>query len=264
MKLFLRGRGVGMIVYRLCLWVGILLLSSTSILAIEFPRPVGAVNDYAGVLSAETRTYLERLAREVWDKTGTAIVVAVMPTIGDSEVNDYVNRLYSAWGIGRKGEDKGVLIFVAVKERKMRIETGYGVEGILPDGLVGEIRDKYMIPYLRQGDYDRGLSQGMEAIAAIVMREAGGTLTGKSPVKPGVKKGHRDGVDLFGLIVFLLLALFFFGTRAGRSVLPWIILGSMMGGHRGGYSGGSFGGFGGGFGGFGGGMSGGGGAGGSF
>jgi len=104
---------------------------------------------------------MENLSREVWAKTRTAIVVAIMPTIEDNEINDYVNRLYSAWGIGEKGKDRGVLIFVTVKERRMRIETGYGVEGILPDGLVGEIRDRYMIPYLKEGDYDTGLWKGM-------------------------------------------------------------------------------------------------------
>ena len=69
------------------------------------------------------------------------MVVVTMPDVGGAEYNDYANRLYSAWGIGKKGEDKGVLIFVTIKERKMRIETGYGVEGILPDGLAGEVRD---------------------------------------------------------------------------------------------------------------------------
>ena len=67
-------------------------------------------------------------------------------------------------GIGKKGEDKGVLIFVAVKERKFRIETGYGVEEVLPDGLVGEIRDRYAIPFLRKGDYGRGLLKTVSAI----------------------------------------------------------------------------------------------------
>jgi len=132
-----------------------------------FPRPQGAVNDFAGVLSPAVRTRMENLSREVWAKTRTAIVVAIMPTIEDNEINDYVNRLYSAWGIGEKGKDRGVLIFVTVKERRMRIETGYGVEGILPDGLVGEIRDRYMIPYLKEGDYEYGVMEGDGAIATI-------------------------------------------------------------------------------------------------
>ena len=78
-------------------------------------------------------------------------------TIGENEeYNLYANGLYKAWGIGKKGEDKGVLIFLTVKERKIRIETGYGVEGILPDGLVGEILDKYVVPFLKEGNYGKG------------------------------------------------------------------------------------------------------------
>ncbi len=111
-----------------------------------FPKPTGAVNDFAGVISAEYKSRMETLAGEVLEKTGTAIVVATVETIGDNDPSDYANRLYQAWGIGKKGEDKGVLIFLAAKERQVRIETGYGVEGIIPDGLAGEILDRYRDP----------------------------------------------------------------------------------------------------------------------
>ena len=239
----------------------------------NIPRPTGAVNDFAGVISAEDRDRMERLSREVLEKTGTAIVVATIATIGDNEFNGYVNRLYSAWGIGRKGEDKGVLIVLALKERKIRIETGYGVEGILPDGLVGEIRDRSVIPRLRTGDYGRGLLEGHAAIAAVVARNAGVTLDGKPASAPA--RTRRDGGEvnaIFGLIALLVLA-FLLGTRPGREMLSMILLGLMSGGggSGGGYGGGygdhdgGFGDFGGGgFGGFGGGSSGGGGAGGDF
>ena len=121
-----------------------------------FPKPAGSVNDFAGVIPAQYAGPMENLAREVLDKTGTSVVVATVETIGDNDPNDYANRLYQAWGIGKKGEDKGVLIFLAVKERRVRIETGYGVEGILPDGLAGEILDRYAIPHFRDGDYGKG------------------------------------------------------------------------------------------------------------
>ncbi|MCX7982380.1 MAG: TPM domain-containing protein [Syntrophales bacterium] len=231
----------------------------------KFPRPIGAVNDFAGVLSPDTKVRLEGLAREVWNKTGTALVVVIMPTIGEHEINDYVNRLYSAWGIGKKGEDKGVLIFVTVKERKMRIETGYGVEGILPDGRVGEIRDRYVIPHLRENNYDAGITQGMEAIAAIVAKEAGVSLSGRIKEHPRVGKNKEgEGFNLVGLLFIMLMFIFFLGTRTGRRLLPWLLLFTLTNGRRGGGYSGGFGGFSGGFGGFGGGMSGGGGAGGSF
>lgn len=236
----------------------------------NFPRPTGAVNDFANVISAEYRDRMERLSREVLEKTGTAIVVATFATVGDNEFNGYVNRLYSAWGIGRKGEDKGVLIVLAMKERKIRIETGYGVEGILPDGLAGEIRDRSVIPRLRTGDYGRGLFEGVSAIAGIAAKNAGVTLTGQPARAPSRNRpGGGEAELILGLIALLVLASLL-GTRQGREMLYMILLGLLSGSGRGGSGGfgsdgGGFGGFGGGgFGGFGGGSSGGGGAGGDF
>lgn len=232
----------------------------------KFPKPVGAVNDFAGVIPPEYKNRMESLAGEVLEKTGTAIVVATVQSLGDNEVNDYVNRLYKAWGIGKKGEDKGVLIFLALKERKFRIETGYGVEGILPDGLVGEIRDKYAIPYLKQSDYGKGLSNAMTAVALIVAKDANVSLTGGTPVSQPREQKIKRGNSLLPLILLILILVPLFGTRQGRQMLPWLLLLLFSGsGRGGGYGGGGFGSFGGGsFGGFGGGESGGGGASGDF
>jgi uncharacterized protein len=233
----------------------------------KFPKSVGAVNDFAGVIPPDYKNRMEGLAREVLEKTGTAIVVATVQTLGDNELNDYVNSLYKAWGIGKKGEDKGVLIFLALKERKFRIETGYGVEGILPDGLVGEIRDKYVIPYLKQGDYGKGLSNAMTAVAYIVAKDANVSLTGGAPVSRPREKKVNQGIGILPLIILLLILIPLLGTRQGRQMLPWLLLLLFSGsGRGGGYGGGGgFGSFGGGgFGGFGGGESGGGGASGDF
>ncbi len=225
-----------------------------------FPKPAGAVNDFARVISAQDAGPMENLAREVLEKTGTAIVVATVETIGDNDPADYANRLYQAWGIGKKGEDKGVLIFIAVKERRVRIETGYGVEGILPDGLAGEILDRYAVPRFRAGDYGKGLAETMAAVSAVVAKAAGVTLTGAQPPQRSPARAER-GVGVGQILLLILAAGFLLGTRQGRAMLPWLLLLLMSGG--GGRRGGDgFGGFGGGgFGGFGGGSSGGGGAG---
>jgi uncharacterized protein len=224
----------------------------------SFPSPSGAVNDFAGVIRPEYAEKMEGLAREVLDKTGTSVVVATVETIGDNDASDYANRLYQTWGIGKKGEDKGILIFLALKERKVRIETGYGVEGILPDGLVGEILDGTVIPYLKKSDYNRGLSNALAAVSIVVAKDAHVTLTGIPPVnRPGPKTAERR-IGVFPLILLLALIMVLLGTSRGRAALPYIFL-MLMGGGRGGGGFGSFGG--GGFGGFGGGMSGGGGAG---
>jgi uncharacterized protein len=238
----------------------LLFLSAISAAAAEsFPKPIGAVNDFAGVISTQHKSGMETLAREVLEKTGTAIVVATVETIGDSTPSDYANRLYQAWGIGKKGEDKGVLIFLAVKERKVRIETGYGVEGILPDGLAGEILDRYAIPRFKEGDYGRGFAETMAAVSFIVAKAAGVTLTGVVPPEHRPVRTER-GLGIFQLLLLIAAAFFLLGTPQGRAMLPWL-LALMMSGGGGRRDGGGFGGFGGGgFGGFGGGSSGGGGA----
>jgi len=223
-----------------------------------FPKPTGAINDFAGVIPEEYRAQMENIAREIFDSTGTALVVATVPSLGDEEPNDYANRLYQAWGIGKKGEDKGVLIFLTVKERRVRIETGYGVEGIMPDGLTGEILDRYAVPNFRAGEYGKGLYETFSAIATIVAKDAGVTIGAGGSNNPALKQTKRQKKT--GLLQYLLLIVaagFFLGTRQGRAMLPWILLLLMNsgGGRRGGG-----GGFGGGFGGFGGGMSGGGGS----
>ena len=209
---------------------------------------------------------MEGLAQEVLEKTGTAIVVATVESIGDNDLNDYVNRLYKAWGIGKKGEDKGVLIFLTLKERKFRIETGYGVEGILPDGLVGEIRDRYAIPYLRKGDFGQGLSNTVTAVASVVAKAANVSITGGVSVAQPEERKVRERGSVWPMIIILLILFSLLGTRQGRDLLPWLLLMAISG--RGGSDGGGGGGFGsfggGGFGGFGGGESGGGGASGDF
>lgn len=235
-------------------WTGLAAAAS------PFPAPKGAVNDFAGVLSEQEAVLMEALAREVLEKTGTSVVVATLETIGGDDPNDYANRLYQAWGIGKKGEDKGVLIFFAVKERRVRIETGYGVEGILPDGLAGEILDRYGIPLFQKGQYGPGLTQVMAAVSSVVADAAGVTLTGVPRPERRPVRNERP-LSLFQLILVGAAVLFLLGTRRGRAMLPWILL-LMMSGSGGRRGGGGFGGFGGGgFGGFGGGSSGGGGAG---
>lgn len=225
----------------------------------QFPRPQGAVNDFAGVLSQESRRSMEILSREVLSKTGVSIVVATMKDIGGADAAEYANRLYEAWGIGKKGEDKGVLIFLALKERRIRIETGYGVEGILPDGKVGEILDQYVVPFLRKGDYGKGLPNAVIAVSTVIASNAGVSLSENAPSSSPPERRKKRPLNLFSLIAFFIVLVLLLGTRSGRRMLPYILLAVMMGG--GGRGGGGFGGFSGGFGGFGGGMSGGGGAG---
>lgn len=245
----------------------IFFFSGSSISAeISFPEPRGLVNDFADVIPQPEEQEILAVTSELMEKTGIPIVVVTMPDVGGEEYNDYANQLYEAWGIGKKGEDKGVLIFVTIKERKMRIETGYGVEGILPDGLAGEIRDSYMLPYLKQDRFGEGILNGTMAVAMIIAKASGVELTGYTQVnRPQTRINSR-----FYLLPIIIIILFLIMGGRGRGGL-WLLLPLLMGssGYRGSnrYRNSGFGGFGGGgggFGGFGGGMSGGGGAGGGF
>jgi len=233
--------------------------------AVNFPPPQGAVNDFAKVIPADARGRMESLAREVLQKTGAALVVATFSTTGGQDIESFANELYSAWGIGQKGQDKGVLFLIALKERRFRIETGYGVEGVLPDGLLGRIRDQYILPYFKQGQYGAGFENGLAAVSAVLAKDAGVKLTGAPQAKAAKSKGgSASGIIspvMLLFIIFLILARLRSIRRRG-GVLPWLVAGSMMGGR--GHSSGGFGGFSGGFGGFGGGSSGGGGVSGSF
>ncbi|WP_175476420.1 TPM domain-containing protein [Syntrophus gentianae] len=230
----------------------------------SFPSPRGAVNDFAGVISGEDAARMEALSREVLEKTGASVVVATFPSIGDADLNDYANRLYSFWGIGKKGEDRGVLIVLALQERKIRIETGYGVEGVLPDGRVGEILDQKVLPLLKKGEYSLGLVGAVTAVSVVLAGEAGVTLSGRPEAKPPASRQGGQRIGGSGLLILLLLILpLLLGTRRGREMLPLILMMLFSGSGRRGSGGGDFdgfGGFGGGFGGFGGGSSGGGGA----
>ena len=192
------------------------------------------------------------------DKTGTALVVATVTTLEGNDPADYANRLYEQWGIGRAGEDRGVLLLLVIEERRVRIETGYGVEGILPDGRVGELLDRFVVPLLAQGQYGPGLRNGMAAVAQVVADDAGVTLGDGYRPRTVSRRGSRQrGLGMLPLLVLLALAGVFSRGRGG--MLPFVLLMLGMGAGRG--RPGGFDGFGGGFGGFGGGLSGGGGAG---
>lgn len=239
--------------------VAALLCAGLALAASLPPRPQGAVADLAGVIAPEEEARMEELAGELWAKARAAVVVATLPDIGGENIDNYASRLYEAWGIGERGSDRGVLILLALAERRIRIEVGYGLEGLLPDGRVGQIIDEEALGALREGDYGRGLHQAQAACARIIAREAGVALSGQhlppQRDKPGLSQVGFVAVFLLSLVVYVLILRY---HRTRRSFW-W---GGPFGGFGGGLGGGGFGGggFSGGFGGFGGGMSGGGGA----
>ncbi len=235
---------------------------------LKIPSPQGLVSDFAGVIDPPTREQLTRLLQELKDKTGAEIAIVTVETTQPLTAFDYAIKIAEAWKPGAKGKDNGVVFLVATKDRKMFIATGYGVEGILPDGKVGEIRDEYVVPYFKQRDYAHGILAGTQVMADLIAAEYGVRLTEGQFLRVHTRTG-AEAPPTWMLLVFALIALglvvaAFTGTRHSRY--------TRFGGARydgggfggSGFGGGGFGGSGGGFGGFGGGGFGGGGAGGDW
>lgn len=137
------------------------------------PPPERWVYDGADLLSAAEEAELAHRIDELKARTTVEVGVAVIPSVAPLTPKEYATALFERWGVGEKGKDNGVLILVAVAERRVEIETGYGVEGVLPDGRVGRILDQAVVPRLREGRYGEGLLAVVEAISAA-LEEAGG------------------------------------------------------------------------------------------
>ena len=134
----------------------------------DFPKPSGPINDFANVLDDATERELLALVTAVEVQTTAEIAVATVPSLNGLSVEEYGNKLFAEWGIGQKGKDNGVLVLVAPSERKIRIEVGYGLEPILPDGLAGAIIRDQFIPSFRKSDFQSGVLDGVRRIAATI------------------------------------------------------------------------------------------------
>ncbi len=212
--------------------------------------PTGFINDFAGVLSPPAKGALETFSTELKQKTGAEVAVAIVPSLGDETIETYTNMLAEQWGVGDE-EDRGVLILLAIEDRQLRVEVGYGLEPIIPDGRAGEIREM-MTPLLRAGNYDAAVTVAVAQVGRIVAQDAGVSLTGQVQA-PRRGRGRRRTGWWPLMMVFLLLLLprrRRYGGWHGAGITTAWMLGGMgaFGGFRGGggFSSGGFGGFGGG------------------
>ena len=243
----------------------------------SLPNPTDYVSDFAHVMSPAVIQQLDYVCGEVDHEAHAQIAVVTVNTLDGDAIQDYVVDLYQKWGLGAKkgtNQDRGVLILVAVQDRKRSIRTGYGLEGILPDSLVGQI-GRQMVPYLQNNDFDGAMKLAVGQISQIIASDAGVKL---APLQGQDEEAAPEQVHvgLGGLIFFGILILLFilFLARFGGAGLIGFLLGMFFGGGGGGWRGGGgsdgggwgggSGGGGDGFGGFGGGSTGGGGAGGSW
>ena len=186
------------------------------------PMPAGYFNDYANVVSAATASQLNQTLENFERQTSEQIVVAVFPKMqSDSSVDDYTERVASSWRVGQKDKNNGAVLFVFVQEHRMFIQVGYGLEGVLPDALCKRIIDEQIAPRFKTGDYDGGLSAGVQSILAATKGEYKGngqTVGGHSQNHPG------SSIISVLIILFVIISIF---SRRGSGLGPWILLSAM-------------------------------------
>lgn len=232
----------------------------------EVPPLSGRVNDLAGMLSPQAEATLEDKLARYEQATQRQFALLTIDSLEGDALEDFSIRVVEAWKLGKKGKDDGLLLLIAQKERKLRIEVGYGLEGDITDAFSARVIRNVLTPALRAGNAEQGIAQAFDV---LMQKASGGVVPESATAAP--KKKKREGSPLGFFALALLLAPFvlplLFGRRRGRGgAAPWVVggLGGWGGGYRsggggfGGYSGGGGfggGGFSGGGGGFGGGGS---------
>ena len=208
------------------------------------------VNDFANVLDSQTEQYIMQHSIRLDELTGAQVVVVTVDTIGDIPLEEYSLNILRGWGIGSAEKNNGVLILVAVEDRKSRIEIGYGLEGALPDSKTGWIQDDYMIPYFTAGDYSTGILEGYKAIVTEIYNEYNietdslGELT-PTPSQDEQYEEVHPGDGRWFLLIIILILLFdriFLGGRILRLILFMLFTGRRGGPRGGNWGGGSWGG----------------------
>lgn len=226
------------------------LLLAASASALDVPALRGRVNDYAGAMQANQVQSLEAQLAQLERDTGHQVAVLTVPTLDGEDIEGFSIRVAENWKIGKKGFDSGVILVVAIKDRKLRLEVGYGAEGMLPDAIAKRVTADYIVPRFRQQDYGGGIIAGMAAVDKVLRKEP----LPEAARKRAQSRTSTSSFPVMLAITFAILGLMAFastanrqrnsmwGTRGRRGGGP-IIFGGPTG-WGGGYSGG--GGFGGG------------------
>jgi uncharacterized protein len=223
-------------------------------------KPQGYVSDFANVIDATSRAQLETYCGTVERATGAQMALVTIPSLQGEPIEDVANTIFRGWGVGQKGKNEGILLLLAVAERKSRLEVGYGLEPIIPDGFAGSVL-REMRPSLRQQQYGEALKAAAETIGSTIAKSKNVTLN--APLPRRIPRDTGSDIPWGALVIggiMLLLILRSRGPRGygggGGGFWTGLILGNLMsrgswgsrgsGGFGGSDSGDSFGGFGGG------------------
>ncbi len=191
-------------------------------MALDVPQLTGRINDYARILSPEATTLLEQRLAGFEQEQSTQVVVLTIPSLQGEEIDQFAIRVADQWKIGQKGKDSGVILILAQAERKVRIEVGMGLQGVLPDITAGRIIRDIMRPHLRSGDFDRGVEAGIEAVMAATKGEFKAT-----PVERKQRPRHGGASSFLTFLLFTGVAVAALGAfsrslggLAGAAGLP--------------------------------------------
>jgi uncharacterized protein len=236
----------------------VFLLSFSLAYSLAVPKLTGRVVDTAGILTTNQQQIIERELALCEEKSSSQIAVLIISSLQGESLEDYSMKVVEKWKLGQKEFDNGVLLLIAINDKKLRIEVGYGLEPVLTDAKCDYIIRNKIVPYFRQGNFYQGVLEGVKTITGIVNREF--DITPEQLAKYRKKKRTKTGHIPVGFLIFIFIiisSLFRGGGGSGRgrgggSGLLWYLLLSSVSGGRGGSGGNSFGGgsFGGGFGGF--------------
>jgi uncharacterized protein len=178
----------------------------------DVPYLTGRVVDNAEILRPDTRKRIAEALRQHEQRSTNQVAVLTVPTLGGESVEEYAVRVFEHWKLGQKGKDNGVLLLVAPQERRMRVEVGYGLEGVLPDAVAARVIRNVMTPRFKDGDYDGGIAQGVDAIVAQLEGKAApaaeepAASSGGEFIKAPAMPLHEK--VLFGAFIFGIIGLF--------------------------------------------------------
>jgi uncharacterized protein len=212
------------------------LCAAAALAATPVPKLATRVTDLAGTLSATQRDALESKLAAFEKQRGSQVAVLIVPTIGDETIEEFAGRVTDEWQLGRKGVDDGVLFAIAMKERRVRIHTGRGVQGTLTDALSKRIVSEIVSPRFRNGDFPGGIDAGVDAIMKAV--EGEGLPLPKETPSPGKGDGGSSfgdfaifalfAIPIVGMVLRSMFGRFFGATLASGItwIVAWLLLGS--------------------------------------
>jgi uncharacterized protein len=215
-------------------------LALAAVAQIAVPALTARVTDLTGTLTAQQRAALEERLAAFEASKGSQIAVLIVPTTQPETIEQFGIRVGDAWKVGRKGVDDGAILLIALKDRALRIETGYGLEGVLPDAVARRIIDEHIVPRFKQGDYFGGIDAGLTRMMSVIEGEPLPPPRGTARPRAGEGGGGLQELLVIGfLLVFVVggIVRAIFGRVAGSGLIGlmggfagWLMLGSLIAG----------------------------------